>query len=515
MAVTITIEELRAALRLTDSTEETAEVTRLLAYCTEAVEKHVPTAPDTIHNEAVRRLCGYLFDMPEAARGDAYSNALRNSGASRMLLPYRVHRLGYTDTVAEANAAVGSVGNPVTGLSITGDVLTVTFADGTTQELTLPAGSGGMFSGVDATARAQADTAQAAADAAQADADANATTITGKLERADVRPGVGIAITPTANNPTELTISATGGATGPMELTGVWEWVYVQALDAGEVMEVGVLQGEIGTWLFNTTGGAYSDDRAALLDLAAGDQVEISQSATRHQLITVTDTPTLSGNAVTVSGRASRFSGSQLPSAFAAVTVTLIPGPIQGVDQLARDSAAEARGAAKTAQATADGKLDTAGAQALVDTHTAIANAHHIPPAGGGGSAWSWFGQVTGAFVANTARDLTVFGFPQLGYADYAALRAGVVSGEVTQIAIRISESDPGGSDDDGAVFIIPNILGFYHGAAGSYRAFPAWNLGVNPIKCDLVFGATAVTVKFDAAQAADPLVVVRIGVFK
>ena len=67
MAVTLTLAELRAALRLSDSPEETAEVTRLLAYCTEAVEKHVPTAPDTIHNEAVRRLCGYLFDMPEAA----------------------------------------------------------------------------------------------------------------------------------------------------------------------------------------------------------------------------------------------------------------------------------------------------------------------------------------------------------------------------------------------------------------------------------------------------------------
>ena len=308
----------------------------MLAYASDAVIQHVPTAPDNIHNEAVRRLCGYLFDQPEAARGDAYSNALRNSGAARMLLPYRVHRAGYADTLSEVNSVVGDVGNPVTALSISGDILIVTFADGATDDLDLPAGGGGMFSGVDATARAQADTAQAVADAAQVTADANATTITGKLARADVRPGVGIAITPTANNPTELTISATGGATGPMELTGVWEWVFVQASDAGEVMEVSVLEGEIGTWLFNTTGGAYSDDRAALLDLASGDQVEIHQSATRHQLITVTSTPTLSGNTVTVSGRASRFFSAQLPSAFAAITVTLIPGPIQGVDQLAR-----------------------------------------------------------------------------------------------------------------------------------------------------------------------------------
>ena len=99
MSVTITIAELQAALRLGDSAEETAEVTRLLAYSTEAVTKHAPEASDTAMNEAVRRLSGYLFDMPEAARGDAYANALRNSGAAGMLLPYRIHRLGLTDAV--------------------------------------------------------------------------------------------------------------------------------------------------------------------------------------------------------------------------------------------------------------------------------------------------------------------------------------------------------------------------------------------------------------------------------
>ena len=55
MAVTITVAELTAALRLNDTAEETAEVTRLLAY----------------------------------------ANALRSSGAARMLLPYRIHRAGY------------------------------------------------------------------------------------------------------------------------------------------------------------------------------------------------------------------------------------------------------------------------------------------------------------------------------------------------------------------------------------------------------------------------------------
>ena len=104
MAVTLTIAELQAALRLGDSAEETAEVTRLLEYSTEAVTKHAPSAADTAMNEAVRRLAGYLFDQPEAARGDAYANAMRSSGAARMLLPYRIHRAGYAEAVSAAQA---------------------------------------------------------------------------------------------------------------------------------------------------------------------------------------------------------------------------------------------------------------------------------------------------------------------------------------------------------------------------------------------------------------------------
>ena len=171
MVVTLTIAELTAAMRLSDSPEELAEATRLLAYATEAVTQHVPTAPDAVHNEAVRRLAGYLYDQPEAARGDAYANALRNSGAARMLLPYRVHRAGYSDAVESAQQAVGSVGNPVTGLAVNGSELVVTFADGSTDNLTLPAGGGGgMFNGTDQTARDSAEAAQQAADEAQNDA---------------------------------------------------------------------------------------------------------------------------------------------------------------------------------------------------------------------------------------------------------------------------------------------------------------------------------------------------------
>ena len=114
MAVTLTIVQLAAALRLSDSTEETAEATRLHAYVSTAVTKHAPDAPDIVHNESARRLAGYLYDMPEAGRGDGYANAMRNSGAGRVLLPYRVHRAGSADDAVAAAQQTGTVGNPVT-----------------------------------------------------------------------------------------------------------------------------------------------------------------------------------------------------------------------------------------------------------------------------------------------------------------------------------------------------------------------------------------------------------------
>ena len=89
-------------------------------------------------------------DMPEAARGDAYGNAIRNSGAARILLPYRVHRLGYSDTLGAAQQAVGTTGNPVTNVDIVAGELLVTFLDGSTETHTLPAA--GAF-GIDQTAR--------------------------------------------------------------------------------------------------------------------------------------------------------------------------------------------------------------------------------------------------------------------------------------------------------------------------------------------------------------------------
>ena len=108
MPVNLTVAQLAAAIRVGDSTEETAEVTRLLGYATVAVFHHAPDAPDVVHNEAAIRLAGYLFDQPNAASRTNYANALRNSGAGRILLPWRVHRAGNVNACVSTTQTGGT-----------------------------------------------------------------------------------------------------------------------------------------------------------------------------------------------------------------------------------------------------------------------------------------------------------------------------------------------------------------------------------------------------------------------
>ena len=175
------------------------------------------------------RLSGYLFDAPTAGRGAVYANALRNSGASGILLPYRIHRAGSTsEAIAVAQMDVGTPGNPVTSVTVDGNELVVTFADGSSAMHDLP-GVGGV---TDQTAREAAAAAQTTADeadvdqvardaaaAAQATADAGVTPVTGsvastgtavatvssRFRRVVVMAGGSINNT---QNATELTLSA-------------------------------------------------------------------------------------------------------------------------------------------------------------------------------------------------------------------------------------------------------------------------------------------------------------------
>ena len=115
MAVTITAAEVASAIRLGNTAAELVEVSRLRDYAIVAVSRHLgdafDDAPDAVANEATVRLVGYLFDQPYASRGTGLADAIRNSGAAAMLLPYRTHRAG---TVGDAVAAAGT--SPAAGV---------------------------------------------------------------------------------------------------------------------------------------------------------------------------------------------------------------------------------------------------------------------------------------------------------------------------------------------------------------------------------------------------------------
>ena len=137
----LTVSQLATAIRAGGSAQETEIVTRLLAVAVAQVIAYAGNAPpEDVRDEAAIRIAAYLYDMPNAGRNAAYASALRNSGASALLAQYRIHRAGNVAGAAMAAAAIGSDSNPVMGLAIAGDSLVVTFADGSTVSLTLPAG---------------------------------------------------------------------------------------------------------------------------------------------------------------------------------------------------------------------------------------------------------------------------------------------------------------------------------------------------------------------------------------
>ena len=221
MAITLTVQQLAAALRLGDSTEEEAEATRLLAYVTEAIKKHAADAPDVIANEAAIRLAAYLYDMGNAVRGAGHADVLRNSGVLALLLPYRIHRAGTTaGAMAAAQEAVGTVGNPVTNVAISGGNLVVTFNDGTTRDEPLPAGMTG--DGTDQTARDAADGAQTAADAAQADLDTHERTPHNTDGTARTAAAAAQGRADYAFALADEKVDANGAATAAREITSDW-----------------------------------------------------------------------------------------------------------------------------------------------------------------------------------------------------------------------------------------------------------------------------------------------------
>ena len=269
-------------------------------------------------------------------------------GASRILLPYRVHGLGVAETVAEVNQVVGTVGNPVTGLSITGDVLTITFADQTTGELTLPAGTGDMVSGTDQTARDAAETAQERADAAftnaetaQQAADANATNISDNADAITALP------TP-------------------------FDWA--QEGNSDEIPAVKISSAVRGTKVHVSTSlpatGLLGD--IVILDLTTTSPSIYEWGTSGWQL-----DYTFQGGRVHVVTSAHNIAMQSPVANGGDILFELVGGTLKMYRRLNANNAPFWQYYGEVA---GGGGVD----QAAFDTHTANANAHHVPPTGGG-----------------------------------------------------------------------------------------------------------------------------------
>lgn len=107
----VTIGQFGRAIRATtaDDTSFVAgavydDVARLHAASVAIIDRYAMAAPESIKDQALVHLGQYLYDAPPAQRR-ATTNALRESGASAMLAPYRSHRLGIEAVTAVAAAA--------------------------------------------------------------------------------------------------------------------------------------------------------------------------------------------------------------------------------------------------------------------------------------------------------------------------------------------------------------------------------------------------------------------------
>ena len=94
MAVTLTAIQLAAAMRIGDGVTALVEpqasvISRILASSRAIVESYAPNAPESIQNEAVIRVGGYLFDSPPGA-SMRFANPLGDSGAQALLARFRI-----------------------------------------------------------------------------------------------------------------------------------------------------------------------------------------------------------------------------------------------------------------------------------------------------------------------------------------------------------------------------------------------------------------------------------------
>ena len=468
MALTLTQAELSAAIRLGNSTEEIAEATRLLAFTTEAISRHLgaayASAPAVIVNEAAIRLAAYLFDSPNAGRGLSFANAGRNSGAWQILLPYRVHRAGSTgEVVAAAQEAVGTPGNQVTGVVVDSGYLVVTLADGSITRQALP-GMGGSEDQTarDAAAQAQstADGATTAAAAAQADLDAHeANHPSGGAGVDQTARDAAAAAQGTANN---AATAATAAADTANANTG--------RLDAFPAGTGGVDQTarDAADGAQGTADGAQTAAAAAQGAIAAHERAAHNTDATARDAAAAAQAAADAAQAgLDAHERAPHNTDGTARTAAAAAAATAATA--QTTASTARDAAAAAQADADTAQTTAGQAQATAtaasaaanAAQSDIDDH----KANH--PTGMGGGPTVLYEAATAAIGGSTGLIAGNVGCPETGALEFyfqgltGTRQGGVAYARIPVARIRgaVSALDAAYSNDN------VNLLAIPHGA--------------------------------------------------
>lgn len=98
-------EKLLEAIRVETSDANTRAATRMLEAVTAFLKKQgftvpikrsdPPGVPDSVFEQAVIQMCGYLWEQPASAPARMnFANAMQNSGASALLAPWKTHRAG-------------------------------------------------------------------------------------------------------------------------------------------------------------------------------------------------------------------------------------------------------------------------------------------------------------------------------------------------------------------------------------------------------------------------------------
>jgi len=105
MAVTLKAGDLAVILRAAPDAENVdarilTVVNLALAAASQCVVDYAPDAPDAIHNAAVARLAGWMYDAEPADPQTA--QALRVSGAQALLSMYREHRAGVIGSIPDS-----------------------------------------------------------------------------------------------------------------------------------------------------------------------------------------------------------------------------------------------------------------------------------------------------------------------------------------------------------------------------------------------------------------------------